>query len=322
MAVAYVNMTVDQRDVRRRYGCIHVSLLFLDEYSACEVSASSSEEVRLNTRVAVLVRPEREGDGRKIVHQGDGASILGEVDGAQIAFAGVTGLHADVRKLLSDVHGELRLLLFAAGRAEDSTKIPFKPAKRAHQGTFAAVAFRTQNAEERQGAAERTNARRCIEMRRLSVRGDGFCPRLEEGAGKKLRCQVVFWSVAPIPAPSQCPEVRERSLPCRIAKLGKLARRSGQRRGRSAFDEVQKEPEVREKNDEVELRADAVSGPCDRLVAPHLGNFGGELPLKNCELLIEAQDFCGERRRCNEVLGAADALVPDGGGHFSVWTRP
>src|SRR3989442_6109714 len=39
-----------------------------------------------------------------------------------------------------------------------------------------------------------------------------------------------------------------------LFRSGKLARRSGQRRGRSAFDEVQKEPEVREKNDEVELR--------------------------------------------------------------------
>src|SRR3989441_11621954 len=220
MAVAYVNMTVDQRDVRRRYGCIHVSLLFLDEYSACEVSASSSQEVRLNTRVAVLVRPEREGDGCKVVHQGDGASILGEVDGAQIAFAGVTGLHADVRKLLSDVHRELRLLLLAAGRAEDSTKIPFKPAKRAHQGTFAAVAFRTQNAEERQGAAERTNARRCIEMRRCRGGGDGFCPPLEEGAGGKIRCQSLFLALAPIPPPSPFPEGPGGRLPCPIPQRG------------------------------------------------------------------------------------------------------
>ena len=64
--------------------------------------------------VAVLMSPEREGNGREVVDDGRGVSVLGQVDGAHVELAGVASFDANMRKLFRlHIDRQFLLVLFA-----------------------------------------------------------------------------------------------------------------------------------------------------------------------------------------------------------------
>src|SRR5882724_1780712 len=90
----------------------------------------------------MFVRPERQWNRRKVIHQRHRVSIFGEVHGSQIKLAGLTCLHAYMRKLLRDVHGQFLLRLLPASRAQNSPKLPFPTTKGTKQKSFSAIPLR------------------------------------------------------------------------------------------------------------------------------------------------------------------------------------
>src|SRR5713101_9467930 len=88
------------------------------------VRALSSQEVGVEARIAAVVGPEGKGNGRQIVDNGHGIPIRRQINGPQIKLAGVAALHANVGKLLRNVHWQFFFVLLAASSAKNSPEVP------------------------------------------------------------------------------------------------------------------------------------------------------------------------------------------------------
>src|SRR5712664_867707 len=94
---------------------------------------SRPQEIWLQPRISVFVRPQRQWNRREVIHQRHRVSIFGEVDGLQIEFARLAGLDPHLRKLLRDVHRQFLLRLLPASGAQDSPVLPFPATKATKQ---------------------------------------------------------------------------------------------------------------------------------------------------------------------------------------------
>lgn len=80
-------------------------------------ATSDAKHIGLHLNVAVLLRPEVQRNGCKLVHHRHGASILGKIDCLDITAAGVARFYANVTELIGCVDGELSGVLLSTGDA-------------------------------------------------------------------------------------------------------------------------------------------------------------------------------------------------------------
>src|SRR5713101_510875 len=148
-------------------------------------SGLHAQQVELQLGVAVLLRPEIQGNRGKLIHNWDGKPVLGEVHGLDVHLAGVAGLDAHVLELAGCVSCQLLKPLLPAARADDLAVVPLRQAERANQGALGPMALLAQNSHLRLPRAHRAGRRPEAGQFDLSAAGEMFGVGLQERPGKK-----------------------------------------------------------------------------------------------------------------------------------------
>ena len=81
----------------------------------------------------MFLRPKIELHSRHFIDYGIGQAVAGEVDGFEILFAGVTTFNPHVFKFCRRKDRQLGMVLFAAGRAQDTPELPLGEAEGTNQ---------------------------------------------------------------------------------------------------------------------------------------------------------------------------------------------
>src|SRR5580658_3741897 len=133
---------------------------------------STTEKIRLQPAVTMLVRPERQRNRREIVHHWHRISILREIDRSNKKLASLASLHPNMRELLCHIHRKFLLFFLPARGAQNPPELPLVRAKRADHAALSAVALDPQHSKQCPPAAQRTHTRRCQNRRHGSPSRD------------------------------------------------------------------------------------------------------------------------------------------------------
>src|SRR5580704_12047003 len=81
------------------------------------------QQIPLDPPVTVLLRPQTQRHRRDIIHQRHCIAILRQIDRPQKTLAGLATLHADVRKLLGDIHRKFLLVFLPTRSAKNPPEV-------------------------------------------------------------------------------------------------------------------------------------------------------------------------------------------------------
>src|SRR5713226_942216 len=253
----------------------------------------------------MFMRPQTERNRRRVIDQRNGVAVFRQIDRGEKKLAGIAGFHANVRQLLRDVDWKLTFRLFAARGAQDAAEFPLLRTKRTQQESFPAIAFRAQHSREWPRAAHGTNPHGHHHGSPWHQSGAKLGIRLQKRTREELReCAdllVVLAAMFPVRFEAGDPGIRRQQR--------HLMRCLAQRRWGVLFDRGEKSPEVGKKHSEVERSAQPSYGRAAGFHSTRSRDAGANRFLKRGDVLIEIEEFRGEKVLRSKPLGALDSRI-------------